>query len=815
MVAPRIDDAQMRRRLMILAFILTFLLSDSCHLFTVRTVSSVESNLAGSSVDSSVAVAPSPNPSVVGTSASPRASMGGKTHTHWDGSRYWAFYYDGSNYLAKSSPDGSSWTTAPITLVSSPSKPYVAVASSGSSIHMAYGSYASRTSSGPLTVQMHYRRALINNGTSITLEPEQTLFTWTQTCASISEGGSFRLDIRHWDIAIGTDGLITVTWSRNGYFNSGGPDPFLASRYVYNVIRSTTTDGSTWGSIVIIESSDSFWNGDTFEVSGGASGTTAHYDVNTRPLLAPMASGFILCVENKDGEGRYRMSTDWITAIDSFDRKIRDVDDRGSLAWKDAPSGSSGLAYIDSDDTVDVWWYDGTNTRMDLNVFPAVSFSPTFTMKNNTDGAWYLAVIRGAAIEYRRFNRAARIWDVSATLATTQTSPAHLSSPRTVLNNRVLFFWQTGSSPPYNIVFNPLHFSPRNDALTVDLKDAKHKGSKTLLAGKQDYKFLYRSSHPDGVTEITYAEITLDYPDKKVVLRVTRTSNDSWTFHEQNDPNNYVALNKELCTHSTECIQKTFIFLVRINWNWADSNETVGVRAYVVDSNLNDRTDDYTNMFGIVSRLTFTNLKHWLEWGPSFTLTAAFSGTLVYEGTSIAPPDGNYNVKAKLSGVQKGSTNMSLARGSFTIYAPHESILSAIYSYTVECDHMARPGRFNPFILDVIRVYVSYAVSVRAITFYLLIVSLLIIALRFKWIQLAPKISIRPIPEYLKENPGSPLILAFILSLILAATIYPRNATLANDIITHTFLLLIAGVILQIITLARKGPEEDPANERH
>jgi len=82
-----------------------------------------------------------------------------------------------------------------------------------------------------------------------------------------------------------------------------------------------------------------------------------------------------------------------------------------------------------------------------------------------------------------------------------------------------------------------------------------------------------------------------------------------------------------------------------------------------------------------------------------------------------------------------------------------------------------------------------------------------------QWLDWAETITLRirigPVPKYLKENTGSPLILTFILSLIFAAATYSAHATLANDIVTKTFLLLIAGIILQVIALARKGSPEE------
>ncbi len=64
-----------------------------------------------------------------------------------------------------------------------------------------------------------------------------------------------------------------------------------------------------------------------------------------------------------------------------------------------------------------------------------------------------------------------------------------------------------------------------------------------------------------------------------------------------------------------------------------------------------------------------------------------------------------------------------------------------------------------------------------------------------------------PLLQYLKENPGSPLILAFIVSLVAAALIYPSDRVQANDIITYTFILLVVGVVLQAVTLLRSKQE--------
>jgi len=258
-------------------------------------------------------------------------------------------------------------------------------------------------------------------------------------------------------------------------------------------------------------------------------------------------------------------------------------------------------------------------------------------------------------------------------------------------------------------VYYTINSAPTNDALTLDLTGASYKGTKTLLTAKQDYKFVYKCSDADGVTDISYAEIRLDYATKNVILRATRGTGDAWTFSEQSDPSNYVTLNTGGSSHSTSGTQKTFNFLVKINWNWDDASETLGVRAYVVDAAPTSDQDDYTNIFGVENDLSASSLVvNDYRCNPSQTLT--FTGYWYYEGTSIAPPDGNYAVVIKLSSTQKGSTDTTLVSGAFSISdVTAESSVNS-YSYTVEATYMASAGSFSAVIVDRIKVS-SYSVS--------------------------------------------------------------------------------------------------------
>ena len=253
------------------------------------------------------------------------------------------------------------------------------------------------------------------------------------------------------------------------------------------------------------------------------------------------------------------------------------------------------------------------------------------------------------------------------------------------------------SYPQLSVTYTLPNTAPTNDALTLDLIGANYKGTKTLLTAKQDYKFVYKASDADGVTDITYAEIRLDYASKNVILRATRGTGDAWTFGEQSDPSNYVTLGT--CSDSTSGTQKTFNFLVKINWAWGDSAETIGVRAYVIDSQSASDQDDYTNIFGVESHLASSSLTvSDYHVNPSQTLT--FQGYWKYNGTNIVPPDGDYQVKIKLSGTQKGSTDSTLVSGAFSISdVTAESTVNS-YSYQVFASYNASAGTFSDVIVD-------------------------------------------------------------------------------------------------------------------
>jgi hypothetical protein len=77
------------------------------------------------------------------------------------------------------------------------------------------------------------------------------------------------------------------------------------------------------------------------------------------------------------------------------------------------------------------------------------------------------------------------------------------------------------------------------------------------------------------------------------------------------------------------------------------------------------------------------------------------------------------------------------------------------------------------------------------------------------------KITIRlgKVPTYLKENPGAPFILVFILALVVIAIIYSYDRALADELATNAFYFLVVGVLLQVIAVARQKRTNDANSE--
>ncbi len=143
-----------------------------------------------------------------------------------------------------------------------------------------------------------------------------------------------------------------------------------------------------------------------------------------------------------------------------------------------------------------------------------------------------------------------------------------------------------------------------------------------------------------------------------------------------------------------------------INWAWGDSTETIGIQAYVIDVSSASDQDNYSNIFGVEAHLSSSTLAV-DDYRCNIGGTLTFSGYWYYDGTSVAPPNGDYQVKIKLGAVQKGSTDTTLVSGAFSVNDVSASTTVGQYNYTVEATYMTGAGSFSPVIADATMLFLS------------------------------------------------------------------------------------------------------------
>jgi len=230
-------------------------------------------------------------------------------------------------------------------------------------------------------------------------------------------------------------------------------------------------------------------------------------------------------------------------------------------------------------------------------------------------------------------------------------------------------------------------------------------GTQGCLAQKKAYTFRVRVTDQDGPTDINYLRIDLDPTGVNLSYKWVESTD---TFSEVNDPSGYCSISSTSADSSYSGYQWTLYFKLTFAWSYPDEN-LHSIKVYTVDDAGAIGTNTSTNKYYVENDLIFSGLTvNDYRVNPSQTLT--FSGIIYYQGTSITPPNGNYNVKIKLAGVQKGSTYTTLVSGAFSISDVTAESTVASYSYTVESSYMASAGSFPAVIVDRIKVS-SYTVS--------------------------------------------------------------------------------------------------------
>ena len=610
------------------------------------------------------------DPSTVGTSTSSLATYYPfQRKSFYANGRFWVFFSDGTNMVYCTSTDGTTWSTA-TTVRACSSGAYFSIWFDGTYLHYAY---APGTNGGDLM----YRRGTPNADGTI---------TWSTASEVIAYDATYQSGVVAEQI-----NYPFVSVDSNGY-------PFIAFKYYdavgltgsFTVTKSSTNDG-TWTT---------------------ATGFPKDLSLSSIPgIVIPLTSGKMLAVYASDSAPVNATKWDgsaWGTEVATtssiyssfYLSAVAQGDDVHLTFLKSTGYDILYVKYTYSSNSF------GSETTLQAGA--TSTSAPVLSIDTTTNNLYVFWAGYPTAnhIYYRKYTASTSTWETAVDwiTETALTDNDRLTCFYQAYGRKIGLVYMTGTVYYVKFAYLDLNNAPTNDALTLDLTGASYKGTKTLLAGKQDYKFVHKCSDADGVTDITYAEIRLDYATKNVILRATRGAGDTWTFSEQSDPSNYVTLNVAGSSHSTSGNQKTFNYLVTINWNWDDATETLGVRCYVVDSVSVSDQDDYANIFGVENDLSASSLTvNDYHVNPSQTLT--MSGCWYYEGTSIYPPNGDYQVKIKLSGVQKGSTDTSLVSGYFSISDVTAQGTVGSYSYTVEATYMASAGTFPAVVVDDIEVY--------------------------------------------------------------------------------------------------------------
>lgn len=618
-------------------------------------------------------------------------AWGGMTHQHYDGTRYWTFYRDGTSWLAEVSDDGILWGYPPITLVASFTRP-VAFYCVGTTIHMVYGDYASRTDDGSLTVHTHYRRGVIS-GTSISLDAERTLHTWTSsfvfgfTYPSGQGDDLVSMECLYYDVTVGTDNLITVAFFRKGYLrddvdNDGESSITIYSwRYVYDIIKSTATDGSTWGSVTEAETPIYCddpgtqlydWNSDSETnmcPDDSLSDSTSYLTYNVRPRLAPLASGVVVCFVAKDGALSYHKSSAW-TSFTSVDATIKNTNEWGSLAGGNG-GGKVGLAILDSDDTVDVHWYDGTTLTSDADVLAATRSCPTITSTNSSGGTWYLAAINSTQIMYKVCTAYDGTWDPNPTnLVSGITSPASLSSARIVYNGKLLFLYQSGSGSPYDINFGALtlNSAPSNDGCSFHNLD----DTDNIYAQKQNYILKVNTSDTDGYADFVTIDVTIQTggATERITFRYTEGTD---TFSELSGDTSKWTLTTGSCISYRSGNDVDLSFYLLAEWDATEESD-LDVKVVSTDAASTTDTDTYDLNVDVVTRLVTSSVAaadSRINLGGSATIM----GTVYYANDPASntastsyPPDAEFTSVAIHDAAHSSQgSDVTIVNGAFSV----------------------------------------------------------------------------------------------------------------------------------------------------
>jgi hypothetical protein len=598
------------------------------------------------------------DPSTVGTSTTYFAvSWSSQRKGFYAAGRFWAFYYDGANYrfVFESTTDPSDWSGTATSVGSGSSSVDFSVWFDGTYVHYARS----------WDWDLFYRRGTpINDGT----------ITWSAVEQKAHDGSTTRY--LEPCISVGSDGYA---WIGARYFDGTKHTPY--------VLKNANNDG-TWS-------------------------TGFAYQLNTistqfwfvQPVALTAGKVYVVyCTEAELPRGRLYTGSWGGEESDLADYAIQQgyrfsaVNEGDNVHFTYNRYSTYQIRY--NKRTYGTGWGATdvlVQASMEFDSSPALSIDAAsgnlycFWTRIDTDHVYYKKCVGGT-------------WDTDPTdwidESTDDIRFGHLlSSYYQAYNNYIGLLYVTKLASPYDVRFAYLDITAANIAPSI----TDFQAPATVYAGKY---FLLNATINDanGIADFVNATVALS---NSVTLRWV-ADGDTWS---KEDPSNYCTLDSAGSVRTTlNSTAYKLSFRIKLGWSYPGGSfniESSGTKVY--------DTQGASGTGGQVGIATFKNVLsasvltvNDYRCNPSQALT--FSGYWYYEGTSIPPPDGDYQVKIKLSGVQKGSTDTTLVSGAFSISdVTAESTVSS-YSYTVEATYMASAGSFTAVIVDRIKVS-SYTVS--------------------------------------------------------------------------------------------------------
>jgi hypothetical protein len=314
--------------------------------------------------------------------------------------RWYAWYYDGSNFGWKTSPDGADWTGT-----------FTAYAASSSAFcDVWYDEPNNKICVARTTAtsgQNYYKQGTPNSDGSI---------TWD----SVSEYVFNSVDAL-------SSGLNVVKDSA-GY-------PWVSYKDSANnekVVKATATDGSSWGSPTTL------W-------ANRATGSE-------RIKILPLTGGKMLAISSASGlvfQSRLFDGSTWATAVNASTSTPYTFEYFDAVADGD----NAHLVFVDGSLTVLYVKYTygtGWGSQETVETATLYWYHPSVTLKS-TDKVRVFYLKSATTIKYR--DRDAGAWQTAVTISSTEASMTCLSSSFKAFSSKFSVIWKSGASSPYNVRF--------------------------------------------------------------------------------------------------------------------------------------------------------------------------------------------------------------------------------------------------------------------------------------------------------------------------------------------------------------------------